>query len=133
MIKNYNKEVHKYYWGERVDLIHKNGIACMHISFDDERYPYEGYISAFAVFNNGKKKEIFQELLDIAERIAINHDRCGLYMDISHDDELVDWLKEEDFRIKSAEDGEYSISKYIDKYERLFILRNKTKLRLKAK
>ena len=74
-------------------------------------------------------------MLDIAEGIAIKYDRWLLYTDISHDDELVDWLKEEDFRIKRVEDGEYSMDKYIDAYERALKLRYKikTKLRLKAK
>lgn len=136
MIKNYNKKVEKYYWGKSVCLIHKNGIAYIHISFDDEEYPDEGYISGFEVFNNDKKREIFQELLDIAEGIATKYGRWGLYIDISHDDELVDWLKENDFEIKDSEDGEYSMCKFIERYEGLLKLRyktNKTKLRLKAK
>lgn len=134
MIKNYNKEVHKYYWGgESVCLIHKNGIAFMRISFDNERHKYEGYISEIVVFNNDKKREIFQELLDIAEVITIKHDRYCLDIDISHDNELVDWLKENHFRIEDVEDGEYSMYKQVNEYERLFKLRYKTKLRLKAK
>lgn len=133
MIKDYNKEVQKYFWGESVYLIHKNGIAFMRISFDNERRKHEGYIAEIVVFNNDKKREIFQELLDIAERIAIKHDKCGLCTDISHDDELVDWLKENHFRIEDVEDGDYSMYKEVNAYDRLFRLRKKTKLRLKAK
>lgn len=136
MIKNYNKEVQKYFWGESVYLIHKNGIAFMRISFDNERHKHEGYIVEIVIFNNDKKREIFQELLDIAEVITIKHDRYCLDIDISHDDELVDWLKENHFRIEDVEDGEYSMCKFIERYEGLLKLRyktNKTKLRLKAK
>jgi hypothetical protein len=136
MIKNYNKEVYKYFWGESVYLIHKNGIAFMRISIDNERRKNEGYISEIVVFNNDKKREIFQELLDIAEGIAVKYDRWGLCIDISHDDELVDWFKENDFDIEDSEDGEYSMCKFVERYEGLLKLRyktNKTKLRLKAK
>lgn len=136
MIKNYNKEVYKYFWGESVYLIHKNGIAFMRISIDNERRKHEGYISEIVVFNNDKKREIFQELLDIAEGIAAKYDRWGLCIDISHDDELVDWFKENDFDIEDSEDGEYSMCKFVERYEGLLKLRyktNKTKLRLKAK
>lgn len=101
----------KWWWGETITLVVKNGCAVVEIQFDNN-YPTIAFVKGLIVQEDKRRERIGTKLLRTCERIA--KDEGYLFTQLcanKEQDWLVEWYKSLGYHIIMKDDHEFTMLK----------------------
>lgn len=103
----------KWWWGETITLVVKNGCAVVEIQLDDN-YPTIAFVKGLIVQEDKRREGIGTKLLRVCERVAKEEGYLFIQLTANKEqDWLVKWYESLGYRIIMKDEHEFSMLKQL--------------------
>lgn len=112
--ENYTYHRDKWWWGETLVLVARDGLSTVEIQYDDN-YPSIAFIKGLSVYQSVRQKGIGTELLKLCEEIAKDEGYKFTQLTANKEqDWLVEWYKSSGYQIIMKDKHEFTMLKALD-------------------
>lgn len=111
--ENYIYHRNKWWWGETLTLVARDGLSTVEIQYDDN-YPTIAFIKGLSVYQSARQEGIGTELLKLCEEIAKNEGYLFTQLTANKEQEwLVKWYKSSGYQIIMKDEHEFTMLKQL--------------------